>query len=74
MTMYINTETMEYPMYPGDVALNPDGPWAEVVETKPPSPEEAGPGKTIALGALPVLNNGVWTQVWNIIDIPVLEE
>jgi len=62
MTIYINTKTNEYPMYSGDVALDPDGPWAEVVETNPPSPEETGLGKTIALGALPVLNNGVWTQ------------
>lgn len=35
MSLYINSRTMEYPRYDGDVALAPNEPWLPVVETEP---------------------------------------
>jgi len=62
MPTFINQTTGEYPRYPGDVALEPDADWAEVVQTPEPD-EEAGEGLRW-IEDTPQQVDGVWERRW----------
>jgi len=70
MPTFINQTTGEYPRYPGDVALEPDADWAEVVEVAPPDPATASEGNCW-IPDEPTQIDGVWHQAWKQIPIPV---
>ena len=69
MTVFINTDTMEYPRYEGDVAVAPDANWAEVQATA--MPEYADGQAPYEL--TPVLTDGVWTQKWSVRNLTAEE-
>lgn len=60
MPVFINTNTGEYPRFPGDVALDPLAPWATVEETPAPSVEE----RQVVTEGMPELRDGVYYQTW----------
>lgn len=58
---FINLDTMEWPLFSGDVELNPDANWVQVKETPPPAEKE----NTVVIWDTPVQDkNGVWTMTW----------
>ena len=69
MTTYINLDTMEYPLFPGDVLLNPSANWAIVEESDRPSLEKY---QAIEEG-FPKNENGVWIKTWEVREM-MLEE
>lgn len=60
MTLYINLDTDEFPRFEGDVAIDPNANWAEVVETTCPATLE----DEIAYQTEPDLVDGQYFQVW----------
>jgi hypothetical protein len=66
MTIYINTETGEYPRHPGDVELNPHLPWQEVIRSDAPDNVEDGKAW---VEDVPLLEDGQYFQSWKQIDI-----
>jgi len=69
MSLYINTETGEYPRHIGDVELNPDLPWATVEPTTPP---ELSPLQ-ILKELPPELVDGIYYQRWDILTFTQAE-
>jgi hypothetical protein len=63
MTAYINTETMEYPLHPGDIVEMTDN-FVEVQET--PMPEISNTQK--AIEQQPQIIDGIWKQIWSVVD------
>ena len=72
MSIYINTETGEYPRHIGDIYLDvptfdgdvsnlPEN-WAPVVETEPPAVQEGERYFEVT----PTLTNGIYTQTWDV--------
>ena len=57
--IFINADTLEYPRYEGDVALNPTADWQPVTEV--PMPEITDDG-LIAVEVKPILADGLWIQ------------
>lgn len=68
--IYIDAETFEYPRFEGDVALEPDRPWQQVIETAMPINDDP---LMVAEEIEPKLVNGIWTQQWNVRKKTVLE-
>jgi hypothetical protein len=62
MTVYINLDTMEYPRFDGDVALDPSANWSQIVEVNPPATLE----DEMAYNVSPELLDGTYYQVWAI--------
>jgi hypothetical protein len=62
MSIFINLDTMEYPRFDGDVALDPSANWSEIIEVTPPATAE----DEIAYTTEPELINGSYWQVWAI--------
>ena len=60
MTLFINLDTMEYPRFDGDVALEPTANWSEVIEVNPPVIADDEISYTLA----PELKDGSYWQVW----------
>jgi len=60
--LFINTDTLEYPRYQGDVDLDPSANWAEVVQTEAPVAGE----NEVAFELAPELVEGVWATVWSV--------
>ena len=61
--IFINTKTLEYPRHPGDIELDPEGSYAEVMWVDPPEIDTT----TYRFYELPpILENGVWTMAWGI--------
>lgn len=65
MSLFINTDTMEYPRYEGDIAIEPNANWAEVERTT--MPEYAV--NQVLYELTPLLVNGIWTQQWAVRDL-----
>ena len=65
MSLFINTDTMEYPRYEGDIANETNSNWAEVERTT--MPEYADGQAPYEL--TPILVNNVWTQQWAVRDL-----
>lgn len=65
MSLFINTDTMEYPRYEGDIAIEPNANWAEVQTTT--MPEYAVSQAPYEL--TPILVNNIWTQQWAVRDL-----
>ena len=63
--IYINEDTLTYPCASGDIALDPNASWAEVVEIEPPICEENEEPYQLA----PEKIEGVWTQQWAIREL-----
>ena len=61
--MYINADTLEYPRYEGDVALDPMANWQLVDEMPMPEVEDI---LMIAVEVQPILVNERWTQQFTI--------
>lgn len=57
--IFINAETLEYPRYAGDVALDLTADWQPVTEV--PMPEVTDDG-LIAVEVKPILVDGLWVQ------------
>lgn len=75
MTMYINTETKQYPLYPGDIKLLfpnssfpsdfvPEAPFMPVQPTDYPQVDHTKNVTEVA----PVLQDGKWVQAYSITD------
>lgn len=76
--MYINTETLEYPLYEGDIRLRfsdisfpsigfePPPPYARVEEVD--APTNLTRTQRLKLG-VPKLTKDVWYQTWEIVEI-----
>ena len=58
--MFINQDTLDYPFYEGDVALNPELNWSIVLESPIPSFES----DEVLEEKTPVYENGLWVQCW----------
>lgn len=69
MSIFINLDTLEYPRYEGDIAVEPNANWAEVQTTA--IPEYAVSQAPYEL--TPTLINGVWTQQWAVRDLTAEE-
>lgn len=78
MSVYINTSTMEYPLYEGDIRLAfptmgnpfvlPEG-YAEVHSVDAPVVERTDVVPTCApVEQAPQLVNGVWTMTWAVVQ------
>jgi hypothetical protein len=65
MSLFINTDTMEYPRYEGDIANEPNANWAEVERTTMP---EYAVGQA-PYELTPILVNNIWTQQWAVRDL-----
>jgi hypothetical protein len=65
MSLFIKTDTMEYPRYEGDIANEPNANWAEVERTTMP---EYAVGQA-SYELTPILVNNTWTQQWAIRDL-----
>jgi len=65
MTAYIKISTLEYPRYPGDIAVDPTGDYAEVLWVDPPSYD---PRLQICAEGTPVFGGGVWRMTWIVRD------
>lgn len=63
MTVYINIETMEYPLHPGDISEMSDK-FVEVEETQ--MPEISNTQKAIEQS--PQIVDGIWKQIWLVVD------
>jgi len=61
--IFINAETLEYPRYAGDVALDPTADWQPVTEV--PMPEVTDDG-LIAVEVKPIFVDGLWVQQFDI--------
>jgi hypothetical protein len=57
--IYINADTLEYPRYDGDVALDPTANWQPVDEVPLPEVKDV---LMLAIEVAPVLVNERWTQ------------
>lgn len=62
MTVYINVDTMEYPRFIGDVQLNPNCNWEEVLEVEQPDVLK----NQVCYESAPEFINNKWTQKWNV--------
>jgi len=62
MSIFINLDTMEYPRFDGDVALDPSANWSEIIEVNPPATAD----DEIAYTIEPELIDGNYHQVWAI--------
>jgi hypothetical protein len=60
MTLFINLDTMEYPRFDGDVALEPTANWSEVIEVNSPVTAD----DEISYNLAPELKDGSYWQVW----------
>lgn len=60
MTLFINLDSMEYPRFDGDVALDPSANWVKVEAVNPPVTADDEMAYTIA----PELKDGIYWQVW----------
>jgi hypothetical protein len=60
--LFINTDTLEYPRYQGDVDLDPSANWAEVTQSQTPETGE----NQVAFELAPEKVDGVWTTVWSV--------
>jgi hypothetical protein len=69
MSLFINTDTMEYPRYEGDIAVEPNANWAEVQTTTMP---EYAVGQA-PYELTPTLIDGVWIQQWAVRDLTAKE-
>jgi len=78
MSIYINTETLDFPRFQGDILIEfPDwdvttpvpGTWAEVIVPEFPASEVP---QDVTYG-VPYLADGVWTFDWNIRDLTAEE-
>ena len=67
---YINLDTMEYPRFQGDIDLDPDAQWAEVIETDVPV---VGPNQVL-IQLAPENVGGVWSKVWSVKDLTDLDK
>ena len=65
MSLFINTDTMEYPRYEGDIASEPNANWAEVERTTIP---EYAVGQA-PYELTPILVDNTWTQQWAVRDL-----
>ena len=65
MSLFINTDTMEYPRHMGDIANEPNANWAEVERT---TMLEYAVGQA-PYELTPILVNNTWTQQWAIRDL-----
>lgn len=73
MSAYINTLTLEYPLYPGDMQLrfvnfdeaNPPEGWAVVPDINPPENTDTQYIEEL----IPILINGVWTKQFIIVEM-----
>jgi hypothetical protein len=66
MAIYINIETGEYPRHLGDVELNPNLPWQEVILTDAPVNVENGKAW---VEDVPILEDGQYRQSWKQVDV-----
>jgi hypothetical protein len=62
MSIFINLDTMEYPRFDGDVALDPDANWCQIIEVQPPLIADDEISYTLD----PKLIDGAYWQVWAI--------
>lgn len=62
MSIFINLDTMEYPRFDGDVALNPFANWSQIIEVPPPLIADDEMPYTLN----PELIGGKYYQVWAI--------
>jgi hypothetical protein len=62
MSVFINLDTMEYPRFTGDVALDPFANWSQIIEVQPPPVADDEISYTVA----PELKDGSYWQVWAI--------
>jgi hypothetical protein len=62
MSIFINLDTMEYPRFDGDVALDPNANWSQIVEVNPPAIAIDEMAYTVE----PELKDGSYCQVWAI--------
>lgn len=70
MSLFINTQTNEYPRHIGDVELAPNEPWEPVVET--PEPEHIEGYRWVE--GQPECRDGVWHRTWlSIPRVPLAE-
>ena len=69
MSIFINTDTMEYPRYEGDISNEPNANWAEVERTNMP---EYAVGQA-PYELTPILVDNVWTQQWAVRDLTTEE-
>ena len=63
--IYINEDTLEYPCASGDIDLDPNALWAEVIEIKAPACEENQEPYQLA----PKKINNKWTQQWAVREL-----
>lgn len=62
MTMFLNLDTNEFPRFEGDIALNPDANWIEVIQTQMPNLAD----DEMAYQIEPKLIDGQYFQQWTI--------
>lgn len=65
MSAYINVDTLEYPRFEGDVALDPEGTYAPVAWVDPP---EVGGGQ-VYFELEPELTDAGWEMRWGVKDM-----
>lgn len=61
--LFINTATNEYPRHPGDVALDPNAPWAPVEDVPMPEIGE----RQLVVEKHPTLVDGSYMRTWEVI-------
>lgn len=72
MSTYIKLSTLEFPRYPGDIAIDPDGAedYAVVEDTDRPAFDE----KTQRCYQIaPIKVDGVWRAVWEVSNLTAQE-
>jgi hypothetical protein len=57
--IFINADTLEYPRYEGDIALDPNANWQPVTEVPMPAVEDI---LFLAVEIKPILSDGLWLQ------------
>ena len=65
MTAYIKIPSLEYPRYPGDIAVDPTGDYAEVLWVDPP-PYDLRLQRCAE--SSPIFDGDVWQMVWVVRD------
>lgn len=66
MTAYIKLDTLEYPRHPGDIALDPEGQYAEVAWVDPPAYDDLAQEP---YEGIPELAGGSWRMTWLLRDL-----
>jgi hypothetical protein len=65
MSAYINLDTLEYPRFEGDIALDPDGAYAPVAWVDPPEVSDT----RFCFELAPELTGSGWEMRWGVKDM-----